>query len=388
MSHRLVLLLIFVSTLAAQMELGAAVAQESTPTSTPSPDREILLQATIAELPGSAVTLEIIRIILEPGAASPPHSHPGPEFGVMEEGTLTVRVDEPVTLLPAGSESAETSTVTPVGEEFSITSGDRIAYPAQTTLTFRNAGNEPVSLLAVTILPAGDDAPAGVTWAEGTPAPSDSVGITSESLGRVVIPELPTAPVAVTLECFTLSAGDVVTAYPGSALVSIEEGTLTGSVIEGAVEFAQSGAASNQASATPGATFVAAAGEALYFPQGMSETPPLRGDGSLEFLRLGILDIPDDTATSEPAADSDPQVDDPSGIQPGSTVIVTTTNVNLRAGPSTDTDVITVLQQGQVLVVTGPAETGGGLLWWPVSDPANSNVTGYVSADFLATVDE
>lgn len=359
---------------------GRGQAQGATPTTTPLSGRDLLLQASIAELPAGPVTLEFIRITLAPGAASPPHAHSGPEFGVVEAGTLTVRVETPAVLLPAAGDTATGSTVTPVGEEFPVARGDRIAYPTGTTLTFRNAGEEPVSLLAVTILPAGEEAPPGVIWADGPPAPDDTVGVTSQLLGRAAVTELPASPVAVTLERFVLSAGDQIAAYPGPVLVSVEAGSLTGSVTEGEVEVAQAGTASGEANATPGAEFAVTTNEALFFPRGMSETPPLSGDGSLTILRLGILDLP--AAAAEEDAGAAP-AEGAAESEAGATVVVAYSDVNLRAGPSTGSATIAVLQPGQVLEVTGPAEEGDGRLWLPVRDPADPSLSGYVAAEFL-----
>lgn len=359
--------------------IGPASAQEATPPGTQLAGRDILLQATIADLPPSAVTLELIRITLAPGAVSQSHTHPGPEFGIVGAGTLTVRVESPAILLPAASATAEGSLATPVGEDFTLNQGDRIAYPAETVLTFRNAGDESVSLLAITILPAGPDAPPGVTWTDGTPGPDNAAGITSELLGSAVVTELPTAPVAVTLDRLALSAGDRISAYPGPALVAVEEGTLTGSVVEGAVEIARAGTGSGEANATPSAEFAIAPGEALFFPRGMSETPPLSGGGSLTLLRLGLLELPEAAAPEDDVA-----APDPSGIQEGATVVVTFEDVNLRSAPSTASVTIAVVQPGQVFVITGPAVEAEGRLWWPVSDPNDPTLTGFVAAEFIA----
>ncbi|MDP9367989.1 MAG: sortase [Chloroflexota bacterium] len=65
----------------------------------------------------------------------------------------------------------------------------------------------------------------------------------------------------------------------------------------------------------------------------------------------------------------------------GGTAVVVETGVNLRAAPSTTSEVVTVLDGGAELTVTGPAEEGDGIVWLPVED-AEGN-TGYVAQDFL-----
>ncbi len=65
-------------------------------------------------------------------------------------------------------------------------------------------------------------------------------------------------------------------------------------------------------------------------------------------------------------------------------VVVTEDAVNLRAAPSLDARVLSVLSAGTVLRVTGPAVEGSGLRWSPVTDPG-TETKGYVAADLLAT---
>jgi hypothetical protein len=59
--------------------------------------------------------------------------------------------------------------------------------------------------------------------------------------------------------------------------------------------------------------------------------------------------------------------------------VVVTDDVNLRAAPSADASVVTLLPKGQQLTVTAKAVNG----WVPVRDPATGR-PGYVDADYLA----
>ncbi|MBA2289512.1 MAG: hypothetical protein H0V98_03920 [Chloroflexia bacterium] len=65
------------------------------------------------------------------------------------------------------------------------------------------------------------------------------------------------------------------------------------------------------------------------------------------------------------------------------TVTVTSSDVNPPSSPSLEGEPIPALQQGQVLVVTGPAVEADGFVWLPVSDPSAPNLTGFAAADFL-----
>jgi hypothetical protein len=82
-------------------------------------------------------------------------------------------------------------------------------------------------------------------------------------------------------------------------------------------------------------------------------------------------------AVEAPQAAGTPVVGELSPIGPGSTV-VTTIDVNLRATPSDDADILTILGEGVQLDVTGAPENG----WVPVTDPV-SGQAGFVSDQFV-----
>jgi hypothetical protein len=86
------------------------------------------------------------------------------------------------------------------------------------------------------------------------------------------------------------------------------------------------------------------------------------------------VEAPQAAGTPAPVADS---------LSPlgAGTRVVTTIDVNLRAEPSQDAPVITILGQGVELEVTGPPQDG----WVPVVEPG-SGQSGYVSDQFLTVV--
>jgi hypothetical protein len=71
-----------------------------------------------------------------------------------------------------------------------------------------------------------------------------------------------------------------------------------------------------------------------------------------------------------------------SALTVGATAVVNDANVPLRAAPSTDAPIVAQLAQGTEVVIIGPAESGGGFVWWPVRDPTTRTI-GYVRAEFL-----
>jgi uncharacterized protein YraI len=73
-----------------------------------------------------------------------------------------------------------------------------------------------------------------------------------------------------------------------------------------------------------------------------------------------------------------PVVGEPTTLGAG-TRVVTTIDVNLRAEPSEDAPVVTVLGQGVELEVTGAPENG----WVPVLEPG-SGQRGFVSDQFIS----
>ncbi|MGH2562327.1 MAG: SH3 domain-containing protein, partial [Thermomicrobiales bacterium] len=72
-------------------------------------------------------------------------------------------------------------------------------------------------------------------------------------------------------------------------------------------------------------------------------------------------------------------------IEEGATV-QTTDEVNLRAEPTTDAEIVTTLDAGTELRVTGAGEQGGDYTWYPVEN-TETDETGYVAGDFLEPVE-
>lgn len=90
-----------------------------------------------------------------------------------------------------------------------------------------------------------------------------------------------------------------------------------------------------------------------------------------------------DATEEAPAADEAPAASTPTvGAIPAigaGTVVITTIDVNLRAEPNDDAEVLTILGEGVELDVTGSPADG----WVPVTDPA-SGQAGFVSDQFVA----
>jgi hypothetical protein len=88
-------------------------------------------------------------------------------------------------------------------------------------------------------------------------------------------------------------------------------------------------------------------------------------------------EAPEPAAVEAAQAAGTPVVEAIAPLGPGSTVL-TTIDVNLRAAPADDAEVLTILGEGVELQVTGAVEDG----WIPVTEPA-SGQAGFVSDQFV-----
>jgi hypothetical protein len=396
-------------------------------------DEEGLILFTIIEdLPPAPAYVRLLRIIMEPGAISPLHFHHGPEMGVVETGVATVLVEGPTDLLPRGRTKpvpvADGTDYEP-GVEFDLEFGDQILYPIETPMQFRNAQEEEVlSILSAVILPAGSQAPPGLTWVDGPPAANALQGLSSQILGDGVATSLPTDGANLAIERIVLEEGEPVPAYDGPVMLSVESGGLQFVTVEGEVQVSRAADPGPQAAAELGGEFTLLPGDAAYFPNGMEELARPDRHGTVSLLRLTLAPLPTGDATPEASPGAEPAVppavveappeptptpeptetpeptaeptdeaaatetpeiepteapDD--GIFPSGTVVqVTDVGVNMRDGPATSANVVAVLDQGFQLVVVGDPVEADGILWYPVEAADGSGLTGWVAGQFLS----
>lgn len=91
-----------------------------------------------------------------------------------------------------------------------------------------------------------------------------------------------------------------------------------------------------------------------------------------------VAEAPEEPVVAEAAQIAGtPVVGEPAGLAAG-TLVLTTIDVNLRAEPSEEAPVVTILGQGVELEVTGAPENG----WVPVMEPATGQ-RGFVSDQFV-----
>jgi quercetin dioxygenase-like cupin family protein len=394
------------------------------PTTAEEPIRENLFQAILGELPPAPAFIRIVRITLQPGASVPMHTHPGPEFGRVENGVLTVRVEGDVVIAQATvSGTPQAPRVPPVGQEFDLVTGDQIVYPAGVPFSFANRTPDPVSVITAIVLPAGSGRPPGSEWVDGTPAADAMAGVTSEILGDAVAPGWPQPPFAVILDRLVLAPGEPIPARGGPVILSIELGRFGFALVDGQFQLSR-GNSGPLAVATPGAPYVLSPGDAVFFPGGMNEVPRPESDGVLVLVRLSVLNasgmVPDQAIVPQadatqptegvPAATQAPVTDRPEGAPAAAptqaaaaptaappaapaptqvpaagagTGVINQAGVRLRSTPSATGDVVAELNQGREVLVTGPAVEGDGLQWLPIQAVDDSAVAGFVVADFV-----
>lgn len=69
---------------------------------------------------------------------------------------------------------------------------------------------------------------------------------------------------------------------------------------------------------------------------------------------------------------------------PKGSKVTTTTASNVRAAPSLTATSLITLPQGYALIVIGPPQLAGGMLWYPIQDANNPKATGFVAGFLLA----
>lgn len=416
--------------------LSAVHAQEAAPTpaagSGSGPIRESLFQAILQDLPAAPALIRVVRIILQPGASVPMHAHTGPEFGRVENGILTVRVEgEAVVAQRSVGGTPQPAIVPPVGQEFNLVPGDQIVYPTGVPMSFWNDTADPVSVMTTVILPVGSGSPAGSEWVNGTPEANAMDGVTSQILGDAVAPGWPEPPFAVLLDRLVLAPGEPIPAQGGPVILALELGSFGFSLVDGQFQLSR-GNSGPLAVATPGVPYILSPGDAVFFPGGMNEVPRPEADGVLVLVRLSVVNAsgmlpegetaiqnPADTATdgtTDPNAASDETTGgepagEPADIAPeavpteaaaeaapdaepaaegappdtgsGATGVITENGLRLRASPSTTGDVVAELNEGREVIITGEAVEGDGIRWLPVQAADDPAVTGFIAEDFV-----
>jgi len=365
-------------------------------------DTDLLLRVTLEPgvVPAAPAFVRLVRIILEPGASSPAHTHPGPELGRVEAGTLTVEVDGPALVKRLDGDEFEPATE---GAPFDLERGEQITYLPGTAMTFRNDGDESVRVLAAVILPAEESAGPRITYADGEPDEAALEGLSSQVLGDAVARTLPADGASITIERVRLTDEQDLPGERNPSLLSLEDGDFAFDVEKGTAQVSRTAKPGPQADLSKGDDSSLDTRDAIFFPNGFRTVNREGQEGGLTYLRMVLSPSSDEERLSdegvatisfnrvEASAEETPGSDGSSGDDAagdglqaeGTTVYVNSFDVNLRAEPSTGSGIVATYQIGQALTLTGDAVEAEGIRWIPVMNP-DDGLSGFISAELLS----
>ncbi|MEJ7838337.1 MAG: SH3 domain-containing protein [Thermomicrobiales bacterium] len=397
--------LVFAPVATAQDNATPAATPEASPSAEPAtegtpPEIEQLFVFDFEELPASPVTIRLLRITLEPGASVPEHTHPGPEFGLIEEGVLSATPVGDATVSRADGGSTET-----VAEPTDLNVGDWILYPSGVGMSFSNNTESNVVILSAVIQPVGDGSPVSIDYTDDTLDTDQEsrqtayVGVSFVVLGDGLLREMPAGNATVAVNLVTLTAGAAFPASESPLLVSRIDGNLSFTVNSGEVQVTRSAQQALAAAAPPDSTHTLGTGDAAFFSTGVASAARDNEEEDVSYYALTI--VPTSALETEPATItfSDP-VEQPTpeaeatpsdgtsgtvadGIPAGTVVVATQDNVNVRAEASVDADVVEQVASGvELTILSGPVEADE-FTWYEI-EVNSSGLTGFVVVDFIA----
>lgn len=100
--------------------------------------------------------LELTRVTIGPGTRIPPHTHPGPQLGILVSGTLSYRVIEGEAYIRrrAGNRAGPAEILSP-GEPTELRTGDSIHEPTGMIHAAANEGEDAVVIYVSSLFPLG-----------------------------------------------------------------------------------------------------------------------------------------------------------------------------------------------------------------------------------------
>lgn len=374
---------------------AATPTSDATPAATPGAEAvdtlgTVLMTHDFEEMPPAPLTVRLLRITLEPGASSPMHTHPGPEFNLVESGTLTANIDG-TAIVGIGGESSEVT-----GEQ-SLGIGQWIMYPAGTGMNLINEGDENLVMLSAVIHPVGADVESTITYADGEPSPEDFEGVSFVVLGDGLIQQLPAGGATVTVDRLTVGAGEPIPGYSGPALLSKTAGDFAIRVGDGNVQVTRTATPQLQGNAIPEQEFTLADNDAAFFPSGYETIERSDDSGELVFTRLLIQPEGDqanapaavatiDTGSTETVETTDESPGNEIGI--GAIIAINEDTVNVRAEATTDSDIVDTYQAGTRFEIVGGPVEGEDYIWYEVVGVGDlSDVQGWLVTDFMDVID-
>lgn len=384
------------STPAAGTTVQATPDAEATPETAATPAAEatdtlgtVLMSYDFEELPQAPMTVRLLRITLAPGATVPMHTHPGPEFDLVESGTLTAQVDG-TAVTSVDGEQSETS------EPQSLSAGSWIMYPDGAGMSLSNEGTEDVVILSAVIL-AVDANGETITYTDGEPTDADFEGVSFVVLGDGLIQQFPAGPATVTVDELAVTAGEPVPGYSGAALVSKTAGQLAFAAGEGDVQVTRTATPQLQPNAIPEQEFTLNDNDAAFFPNGYEAIERPESDSELTLTRLLIQPegelanapaVVNSIQPAETAETADSGQTEGDGLGIGAVIALSEDAVRIRADATTTSEIIKAFPVGTRFELTdGPVE-GENYVWYQVQGVGDlSDVQGWLVTDFMDVIE-
>jgi quercetin dioxygenase-like cupin family protein len=163
-----VLAAIAFTTIVAQDSLATVAPTPAATPSVPAVVRDVLAADLPAAAPGQE--LQLVRYVIQPGTRLATHVNPGTQIASIESGVLTYSVltgEVPVLRAVSGGTPIPAETIR-AGQTSELLPGDAVVERPGAVHFGENRGNEPVVILAATLLTAGQPAAIPVND-QGTP---------------------------------------------------------------------------------------------------------------------------------------------------------------------------------------------------------------------------
>jgi quercetin dioxygenase-like cupin family protein len=116
--------------------------------------RQILATSNASTAPGQS--LELTRVIVPPKQALAPHTHPGPQLAIIEEGTLTYTIIKGSVQVTRSAATAGAKTETAsAGQTIELATGDTIVETPGMEHEAKNNTDKPIVIYLSSLFPQG-----------------------------------------------------------------------------------------------------------------------------------------------------------------------------------------------------------------------------------------
>jgi hypothetical protein len=256
--------------------------------------------------------------------------------------------------------------------------------------------------------------------------------VTSEVLGDGIATTLPTGNTIWTVEQVTLDAGAPLPAATDPVMYSLVDGLFDFTIQSGSVQISRIAEPGPRPESPAGTAVSLASGDAMFFPNGVQESVRADASGPATFYRMSITGAAPEatgatpepatqpggepaviaiaataapTPTPEPTQEATPEPTEeateaateeatqaateaaPAELGPDVIAVTNDSGVRVRDQPTTNSNIINALDEGERVRITGESVEADGFTWWPIEGVDDPSIVGWVAGDFL-DVDE